>query len=159
MRYLVVANQTLGGRALTSALAENAHRYGAQIHVVVPAREVHDKSRSGEEAVDAATGRLNIALERLRAAGIQATGTVGPADPMEAVREAMAADTFDVIVISTLPAGVSRWIHMDLPHRVQREFQRPVEWIEARTDSPDEPTTINIELPRAIKHSTQSPDM
>jgi hypothetical protein len=40
-------------------------------------------------------------------------------------------------------------MHLDLPRRVERELQIPVEWIDARTDDPSEETEINIELPRA----------
>ena len=49
---------------------------------------------------------------------------------------------FDGIILSTLPTGLSRWILMDLSHRFEREFRVPVEWIESRTDDPDEATTI-----------------
>jgi hypothetical protein len=40
-------------------------------------------------------------------------------------------------------------MHLDLPRRVERELQIPVEWIDAHTDDPSEETEINIELPRA----------
>ena len=48
-RYLVVANQTLGGESLTSIIKEHAQE-GGQFHVVVPATDVDadDTSRWNE---------------------------------------------------------------------------------------------------------------
>jgi hypothetical protein len=40
-------------------------------------------------------------------------------------------------------------MHLDLPRRVERELQIPVEWIDAHTDDPSEEAEINILLPRA----------
>lgn len=37
---------------------------------------------------------------------------------MDAIEEALMAASFDEIVLSTLPHHVSRWLHVDLPHRV-----------------------------------------
>ena len=35
-------------------------------------------------------------------------------------------------LLPTLPAGVSRWLDQDLPHRVHRWFERPVTTVVAR---------------------------
>ena len=37
---------------------------------------------------------------------------------MDAIEEALHDDDFDEIILSTLPHSVSRWLHLDLPHRV-----------------------------------------
>jgi GABA permease len=133
-RYLVVANQILGGTGLADSVQQRA-KEGYSIHVVVPATEPADERvRPEGTAAENAQRRLGEALARFRAAGVEATGTVGPADPMEAMRHALAADAYMGIIISTLPAGVSRWLHMDLPHRMEREFKLPVEWVEARSE-------------------------
>ena len=39
-------------------------------------------------------------------------------DPMDAIEEALHDGDFDEIILSTLPPTVSRWLHLDLPHRV-----------------------------------------
>ena len=80
---------------------------------------------------------------------MQATGEIGVSDPMQAIRDALRTHSYSGLIISTLPAGASRWLHMDLPHRAAREFNLSVEWIEARTDAPDEATFSLIELPRS----------
>jgi hypothetical protein len=37
---------------------------------------------------------------------------------MDAIEETIYAGDFDEIILSTLPRGVSRWLHLDLPRRV-----------------------------------------
>jgi hypothetical protein len=146
-RYLVVANQTLGGIGLVSTVQERA-KEGFPIHVLVPATAPADEHVPTEgTGAQHAQRRLNEALARFRAVGVEATGTVGVADPMEAIRDTLAGGGYAGIIISTLPAGISRWLHMDLPHRIKREFKLEVEWIEAHSDDPDEETTVHIELP------------
>ncbi len=146
-RYLVVANQTLGGTGLADSVQLRA-KEGYAFHVVVPATEPADeRANPGGTAIENAQRRLNAALERFRSAAVDATGSVGAADPMEAIRDALAADAYVGIIISTLPAGVSRWLRMDLPHRVEREFKLPLEWVESRSDDPAEVTEVHVELP------------
>ena len=76
---------------------------------------------------------------------------------MQAIRDALTAHAYSGLVISTLPGGVSRWLHMDLPHRALREFNLPVEWIEARTDAPDEATISRVELSRNANQKFDPP--
>ena len=37
---------------------------------------------------------------------------------MDAIEETLAAGDFDEIIVSTLPHHISRWLHVDLPHRL-----------------------------------------
>jgi hypothetical protein len=156
-RYLVVANQTLGGASLTATVKEHA-REGGQIHVVVPATDPAQErgSPSSGSAREIAQQRLDQELERCRVEGIEATGEVGASDPMQAIRDALGDHRYAGLIISTLPAGVSRWLRLDLPHRAVREFRLPVEWVEARSDS-DEPTTVHIAVPEAATRAMRGP--
>jgi hypothetical protein len=95
--------------------------------VLVPA----NRSRGGlfwteGEARAVAARRLAEALVPLRALGIDVDGTVGDERPFLAIRDALRAGDFDEIILSTLPPGVSRWLHQDLPNRVERAFGLPV---------------------------------
>ena len=156
--YLVVANQTLGGTALAKVITERATIEAATFHVVVPATEPADEHQPAEgTASEIAQRRLEGALERLKGSGVQATGEVGAADPLQAIGDALRERQYSGLIISTLPAGVSRWLHMDLPHRAARQFNLLVDWIEARTDAPDEATVSRIELPPDAKKSLRAP--
>ncbi len=52
------------------------------------------------------------------AAGSPVEGIVGAPDPNTAVNDAINLRGFDEIIISTLPARLSRWLRLDLPHKV-----------------------------------------
>ena len=149
-----MANQTLGGTALARVVEERATYESAAIHVVVPAIDpAIEQPPAAGTASENAERRLGQALDRLKAAGVNATGEVGASDPMEAIANALKAQHQSGIIISTLPAGLSRWLRADLPHRVAREFHLSVEWIEARSDSADEPTVSKIHMPRTTESS------
>jgi hypothetical protein len=157
-RFLVVANQTLGGESLTAIIKEHAQE-GGQFHVVVPATDpAHDKeSTPGSSGVEVARRRLEQELERCRVEGIEATGEVGAADPMQAIRDALQGNKYVGLIISTLPGGMSRWLRLDLPHRAVRTFNLPVEWVEARDSAG--PTSVHIAVPAAANRAMRGPRM
>ena len=130
-RYLVVANQTLGGDQL---MAEVRRRTGAgpsSFYVIVP----NTRSATAEDehrATLTAQSRLNQALNQLRSEGLDARGDIGDAEPLTAIEDALAGQQFDEIIISTLPSGISHWLRMDLPQRAERKFKLPVTTITTR---------------------------
>jgi hypothetical protein len=124
-RYLVVANQTLGGGHLLPLLRELSEK-PSTFHVLVPATAPTDHLWTEGEAQATARRRLEIALERFRAAGLEVTGEIGDASPVEAIDDVLREETFDEIVVSTLPPGLSRWLRLDLVHRVEARFGLPV---------------------------------
>jgi hypothetical protein len=124
-RYLVVANRTLGGEHLLDAVRQRISEGPCAFHVVVPAS--HPSSAwSDEEVIVAARHRLDDALDRFRALGVDVTGEVGDASPVRAVADVLLHDTFDEILLSTLPPGPSRWLRQDVIHRLERSVDVPV---------------------------------
>src|SRR5436190_6649629 len=126
--YLVVGNQTLAGPELSAAIAERiASAEPTQFHVVVPASPVQDGFTWDEDkAYAAAHERLDAMLDHLRGLGVDASGEVGHKDPVEAARDAMRGRQVDEVILSTLPAGLSRWLGQDAPTRLKAAVAVPV---------------------------------
>jgi hypothetical protein len=126
-RYLVVANQTLGGEHLIEKVRQCMEDGPCGFRIVVPATPSGEHLTWTEgEAVAIAQDRLNRALARFEELGADAGGEVGDRNPMLAVEDALRNGQFDEIILSTLPPGVSRWLKLDLPSRVASHFGLPV---------------------------------
>lgn len=137
-RILVVANQTLGCPELEQGLAAHLQGDGGEVTVVAPVAEIEGEQQWDYPPVDRyipnpmqiahalAAGRLQRALEQLRARGVTAVGEVVDHDPVARVRELTAASDFDVVLVCTLPEGLSRWLRRDLPHRLAHASPVPV---------------------------------
>ena len=64
---------------------------------------------------------LDAALPKLcEAAGGEVTGSLGDAEPLMAIQDAVNLGRYDEIIISTLPLGVSRWLKLDLVSKARR---------------------------------------
>lgn len=146
-RYLVVANQTLGGERLAETVRERMAQDACHFHLLVPATHsaeyavaVYGPSIAGvpvpltsdEKGLAMARQRLEGEVQRLRQCGASVDGSVGAADPLLAIRDALAEQEFDEIILSTLPPGLSRWLRVDLPSRVERKFKLPVTLVHAK---------------------------
>ena len=117
---LVVANLTANSQHLLNALKARAERSPIRVTLVMPAQ---GPGLGGREAVKA---RLDEALEGMRAAGLEANGAIGDADPMEAVAECFDPARHDEAIVCTLPGRSSKWLQHDFPHRVARFTGVPV---------------------------------
>jgi hypothetical protein len=117
---LVVANLTANSQHLLDALKARAERSPIRVTLVMPAQ---GPGLGGREAMKA---RLDEALEGMRAAGLEAAGAIGDADPMEAVAECFDPSRHDEAIVCTLPGRSSKWIQHDFPHRVARFTGVPV---------------------------------
>ena len=125
-RVLVVANRTLGGGQVLAKLRELEAHGPLQVHIVVPAEPPRSHAYTEGEARRVAHERLDAALARFADVGLEASGEVGDQHPAEAINDVLIrGETFDTILLSTLPAGLSRWLKFDLVNRV-RGFGIPV---------------------------------
>ncbi len=127
-RYLLVAHQTAQRPELLEAArdlaAADAH---AEFTLLVPATPVFHRlvSEEGEtKEVAQSTARSSTAwLERNGIRVIEAKA--GDADPALAIEdELLGGRRYGAIVVSTLPAGVSRWLRMDVMSRLRRQHPR-----------------------------------
>jgi hypothetical protein len=134
--YLVVGNQTLDSPELTQAIAERMAAEPSTFHVVVPATPMQrGLTWDEDEARATAKARLTAALTRLRATGAQVTGEIGHGDPIMATEDALRGREIDEILLSTLPAGISRWLGQDVPTRLKGSVLVPVTVVTTQRES------------------------
>jgi hypothetical protein len=138
-RYLVVAHQTAASPSLVQRLKEiAAGDANAEFVLLVPATSSrHLLTWVEGEGDQIARERANVSAQTLRSAGLKiAAAHVGPADPLEAVRqEHRSRPGYESTIISTLPAGLSRWLHRDLPGQVRRQLGVRVDHVIAGASS------------------------
>jgi hypothetical protein len=108
---LVIANRTADSSELLDALRTRADRGPVAFTLLLP--------KNGTDR-HTAERTLEASLERIREAGLEADGQVGDSDPLVAVQEAWDPFRFEEVIVSTLPTNSSRWLLIDLPHRVAR---------------------------------------
>jgi hypothetical protein len=84
-----------------------------------PAHGLHRVVDPEDQEDSEAQTVLDLALPLLEdAAGGHVEGMIGDAEPLNAIQDAVNLHGFDEIIISTLPKRVSRWLHIDLPSKV-----------------------------------------
>ena len=120
-RVLVVANRTAATPALIEAVRERAARGPAAFTLLVPhvTHGLHKVVDAEDTDVSESEAVLELALPLLaEAAGGKVEGIVGDHEPLAAIQDAVNLRGFDEIILSTLPARVSRWLKLDLPSKV-----------------------------------------
>ena len=120
-RVLVVANKTAATPALLDAVRERAAKGPCEFTLLVPnsAHGLHKVVDPEDQSQNEAEATLELALPLLEdAAGSPVDGMIGVPEPLAAVQDAVNLHGFDEIIISTLPTRVSKWLHLDLPHKV-----------------------------------------
>lgn len=151
-RIVVVANQTLGGEHLAELIRSRVADGPVEVLLVVPATSHPDLVQALAEAFavqgglrppagqqdarELARARATAGVHWLAGLGVDAIGEVVDPDPVPAVRERLERGDIDEVVLSTLPAGVSRWLHQDLAHRIRRLTHAPVTVVTADHPSP-----------------------
>jgi hypothetical protein len=120
-RVLVVAHKTAATTGLGDAVRRRADEGPARFTLLVP-RTSHGLHRIvNPEDADEREARavLDRALPLLsQAAGHEVDGMIGDPTPLTAIEDALNARHFDEIILSTLPARVSRWLRLDLPSKL-----------------------------------------
>ena len=144
-RYLVVANQTLGGEELWGAIRERIAGGDCHFHLLVPATPADqlDPGVTAEVVAEGGPGedlgrrlarqRMRHELDRMRELGASVSGEIGVADPVDAVRVVLHRWEFDEVILSTLPGRRSRWLAADLPTKIRRGFKLQVTQVTGAT--------------------------
>jgi hypothetical protein len=130
-RILVVANETVAGAELREAIARAAAGYRTHVLVVTPALNTKLRHWASDEdsARAAAQRRLADSLAGLSAAGIDARGEVGDADPVQSIDDALRTFSPDQVIISTHPEGRSNWLERGVVETARERFAVPIEHV------------------------------
>src|SRR5918994_3694509 len=138
-RILVVANQTACGDELLELVRGRLAEGPCRFTLLVPATPPREHVTWTEgDARSLAQRRMTAAVERLRAVGADVEAVIGDASPLQAGDDLLLPHPQDEIILSTLPVGVSRWLKLDLPHRIEQRFAIPVTTlISRRQPTPD----------------------
>jgi hypothetical protein len=121
-KILVVANETLTGDELLDAVRAQAGE-GALVTVIAPVNAPRDGYVVYQNTRRAAAGRrLDRTLTRLREAGVPADGHVVDNDPLTAVRDAIAQEHPDEVIVSTHPDAKAGWRRRTLLEEIRKEL-------------------------------------
>lgn len=127
-RILVVANETVAGRALRDEIRRHVEGYEDEVFVVCPA--LNSRIRHWLSDVDRARTRaqqrLDDSLRALSEIGILADGSVGEDDPLQAINDALRTFPADEIIISTHPPGRSNWLEKRVVARARAHCRVPI---------------------------------
>jgi len=130
-QILVVANETLAGGELVAAVKRRAEKGQVRVIVVAPVTQPRAGYVVYRDSRRAAAGRrLDRTVTALREAGIPAHGAVFDDDPLAAVKDLLASEEIDEIVVSTHPDARSGWLRKNLLEEIRKAAGgRPVEHV------------------------------
>lgn len=126
-RYLVVAHQTATSLNFLDQLQELAEGdTEATFTLLVPATQVVNlmKWEKGD-AESIAQRNGEEASEFLRERGLKIERSqVADASPVRAIQSELRSNpgVYTAVILSTLPRSISRWLRLDVPFQIEREF-------------------------------------
>ena len=134
-RVLIVAKRTAATPALSEAVRRRAESGPCTFTLLVPHSSHGLRKLASAEASDSDINEsqavLELALPLLEdAAGSEIDSMIGDADPFAAIQDAVNRRGVDEVILSTLPAHISRWLKLDLPSKVMG-LGLPVTHVEA----------------------------
>ena len=113
-RVLIVAHRTAATPRLIEAVRTRAAAGPCSFTLLVPRGYWDPDTESAATTIELAGPLLD------QAAGSHVEARIGDVDPFEAVKAALDAESYDEVIVSTLPERVSHWLRRDLPSRVER---------------------------------------
>lgn len=116
-RTLVVANLTAATPLLLDEIERRAAERSTEFVLLIP-------NVTSRKAADWTLNEALVAIRRAargltgyRAAEVR--GLLGGPDPFDSIKQVLASEHFDDVIISTLPKRRSEFLRRDLPHRVE----------------------------------------
>jgi membrane protein implicated in regulation of membrane protease activity len=130
-RILVIANETVGGNTLRSAILDRSRDVREEVLVVTQALNspLRHWVSDDDGARAAAQQRLEKSLAQLADAGVEARGEIGDGDPLQAIEDALRTFGADEIIISTHPEGRSNWLEREVVENARERFTVPIKHV------------------------------
>ena len=130
-RVLVVANETVGGRALLTELRNRTRgEERSELLVVCPplaGSAAEHWSSDIDGYIPETRERLEASVAAMRATGLDVAGRLGDHhDPNQAIEDALKEFPADEVVISTHPPKRSRWLESGVVDKARAELPQPV---------------------------------
>jgi GABA permease len=130
-RYLLVAHQTATDPLVIERCREiDELDREAAFTILVPETHVEHRLTCDEvETREAARSRARETRDAFAAAGLRMVREeIGDSNPLQAIKDELRRHPaeHDAVILSTFAPGVSRWLHLDLPRRVEQRYQLPV---------------------------------
>lgn len=165
-RYMIVAHQTAASPELMERLRDIAARDdAARFTLVVPETPVaHLLLEDVQESQAAARAAADQAERVMREARLPLDRvTIGAASPIAAIEDELRTDDdYDAVVISTLRPGASRWLDLDVHHRIEHRLALPIihvcEGGDAAWAGRTDVTEVPIPPPRRLVPPPLDPD-
>ena len=157
-KYLVVANETIGGKNLIEAVRKRAEQDSeAEFVICVPRTNPRDGNIIYDDFVyQAAQVRVDLARKWMREQmGLEIVGEVGDPDPYTATMDAIREYSPDEIIVSTKPVTTSGWLRRDLIERRADASGLPVEHVVTDLDTEGLPFDVVLVLANRTASSDQ----
>lgn len=149
-RLLAIVTDTLVGSEPVEEIRRDANGGGAEVRVVVPAVEANAfRHTLGDidEPTHQAEERLRVSLEALSRGGVNASGSVGDPDPVQAAQDALREAPADEVLIFEHAQDQARWFENGLFEKAQEELEPPLRLVVL--DTADENATHVVDVERA----------
>jgi hypothetical protein len=147
-RALVVADEAVAGEQLCAALMSRLEPGTDSVFVVAPplaASALEHYAADIDDVVPAARERLRKTLEQLRAAGLEAEGEVGDADPIQAISDEVSKFHPDQVLIVGHRDDEGAFAERGLLERAQRDLDLPVTELFVEADEGSQPHVVGVE--------------
>lgn len=145
---VAIVTEPLEGSEELAEIRRVAGGAEARLRLVVPAVEANafrhalgDVDQSTREAERTLAESLRV----LGGAGIAAAGTVGDADPVRAIEDALLEEPADEVLIFEHAASQARWFENGLFERAREAIEPPLRMIEVEQEDGDPPHVVAVE--------------
>jgi GABA permease len=136
-RILFVAHQACGNWALCAEVKAHTED-AADVLVVAPvlSSPLHRWTSDDSEDCELAVERLEASVSCLRRHGLRAHGTLGDADPVQAIADALYEFPAEEIVVCLEEPERAHWLRKGVIERARERFQVPVTELDVAAREP-----------------------